>query len=149
VDVVARAGAALEGVVLGDTVEPVVVPQPAVWLTVVAWGMLMVVAPMRVAAASKAAVDVGRMVIGLERRRGQKGKGRRVIHTRCLFCEEGARAREERRSIREGSRHAGVIRDTIKPAAATQKQTHFLLTANCNPQVLAQGVPASEIWAWA
>jgi hypothetical protein len=37
--VVARAGAALEGVVLDDTVEPVVVPQPGVRLTVAVWAL--------------------------------------------------------------------------------------------------------------
>jgi hypothetical protein len=73
--IVARAGAALEGVVLDDTVEPVVVQQPAVRLTVAVWGLLMA---MRVAAASKATVDVGRMVRRGAETRGQKEK-RRVL----------------------------------------------------------------------
>jgi hypothetical protein len=86
------------GVVLGDTVEPVVVPQPEVRLTVAAWGMLMVDAPMRVAADSKAAVDGGRM--------GRRDAEPRTVglRTRPLFCGEGGDTRKECSWVRERSR---------------------------------------------
>jgi hypothetical protein len=61
-----------------------VVPQPAVPLTVAARGMSMLAAPTRVAAASKAAVEVGRMVRRGAGTRGQREKRRKVGDTHTL-----------------------------------------------------------------
>jgi hypothetical protein len=84
--VVERVGGALWRVVLGMPLNQWVVPQPAVPFAVAAQGMSMLAAPARVAAASKRALEVGRM--------GWRDAGMRTAGLRisCLFCGR-ARAR--------------------------------------------------------